>query len=93
MTTSNSKATAWIFFALMLCGFLPRVEAQERLETSGKTETRFAVVVLGTAQDAGYPQAGCNKQCCAPAWDHRGAAEISYFGGLSGSPRASTLAV
>ena len=29
------------------------------------------VLVLGTAQDAGYPQAGCQKNCCRPAWkDH-----------------------
>lgn len=26
------------------------------------------VVVLGTAQDAGYPQAGCSKPCCERAW-------------------------
>ncbi|MCB9339747.1 MAG: MBL fold metallo-hydrolase [Lewinellaceae bacterium] len=26
------------------------------------------VIVLGTAQDAGYPQAGCEKDCCRPAW-------------------------
>ena len=26
-------------------------------------------VVLGIAQDAGYPQAGCLKACCQPAWD------------------------
>lgn len=26
------------------------------------------VVVLGVAQDGGYPQAGCRKECCAPAW-------------------------
>ncbi len=26
------------------------------------------VVVLGIAQDAGYPQAGCRGPCCAPAW-------------------------
>ena len=26
------------------------------------------VVVLGIAQDAGYPQAGCRKACCARAW-------------------------
>jgi len=30
------------------------------------------LIVLGIAQDAGYPQAGCKKACCAPAWDdHR----------------------
>ncbi|MEO1837058.1 MAG: MBL fold metallo-hydrolase, partial [Akkermansiaceae bacterium] len=26
------------------------------------------LVVLGIAQDAGYPQAGCRKECCARAW-------------------------
>jgi pyrroloquinoline quinone biosynthesis protein B len=26
------------------------------------------VVVLGVAQDAGHPQAGCAKACCAKAW-------------------------
>lgn len=29
--------------------------------------TPFAVV-LGIAQDAGYPQAGCRKVCCSDAW-------------------------
>lgn len=27
-------------------------------------------VVLGTAQDGGYPQAGCRRACCAAAWEH-----------------------
>ena len=27
------------------------------------------LVLLGVAQDAGYPQAGCRKPCCARAWD------------------------
>ena len=26
------------------------------------------IQVLGTAQDAGYPHAGCRKVCCLPAW-------------------------
>jgi pyrroloquinoline quinone biosynthesis protein B len=27
------------------------------------------LIVLGTAQDGGYPQAGCRGACCARAWD------------------------
>jgi len=27
------------------------------------------VVALGIAQDGGYPQAGCHKACCEPAWE------------------------
>lgn len=28
------------------------------------------LVVLGIAQDAGFPQAGCQKSCCKEVWDH-----------------------
>lgn len=30
------------------------------------------VVVLGVAQDAGFPQADCRKACCAAAWENPG---------------------
>ncbi len=33
------------------------------------TENMPFVVVLGIAQDAGYPQAGCKKDCCKEVWD------------------------
>lgn len=29
------------------------------------------IVVLGTAQDAGYPQIGCGKECCQKYWDKK----------------------
>lgn len=29
------------------------------------------IVVLGIAQDAGYPQAGCQKDCCKAYWQHK----------------------
>ncbi|MFQ5334824.1 MAG: MBL fold metallo-hydrolase, partial [Flavobacteriales bacterium] len=28
------------------------------------------VMLLGIAQDGGYPQAGCHKACCSDAWNH-----------------------
>lgn len=34
---------------------------------SAQDNTPFAVV-LGTAQDGGYPQAGCKKDCCKGLW-------------------------
>ncbi len=36
---------------------------------SEKVKTAYAIV-LGITQDAGYPQAGCNKECCEEAWKH-----------------------
>ncbi|HHL51751.1 MAG TPA: pyrroloquinoline quinone biosynthesis protein PqqB, partial [Flammeovirgaceae bacterium] len=32
-------------------------------------ETGILLVVLGIAQDGGYPQAGCDKACCRPVWE------------------------
>ncbi|MHC5038004.1 MAG: MBL fold metallo-hydrolase [Planctomycetota bacterium] len=29
------------------------------------------LVVLGTAQDGGYPHAGCGRSCCKPLWEDR----------------------
>ena len=29
------------------------------------------IVILGTAQDAGYPQIGCDKECCKKYWDKK----------------------
>ena len=42
------------FFVLLFCSFF----AQAQLE----------LVVLGTAQDAGAPQIGCEKSCCKTRW-------------------------
>jgi len=34
-----------------------------------KSESPF-ITILGIAQDAGYPQAGCKKDCCKRAWNN-----------------------
>lgn len=79
MTNSNFS-----FLKRLLCllvswfTLLASLEArsEEPEDAPGKAPSRFAVVVLGTAQDAGYPQAGCNKSCCSPAWE---APELGRF--------------
>jgi pyrroloquinoline quinone biosynthesis protein B len=35
-----------------------------------KTPTTAYVMVLGVAQDAGYPQMNCKKECCSAAWEN-----------------------
>jgi pyrroloquinoline quinone biosynthesis protein B len=37
---------------------------------AAQTSTQF-IVVLGVAQDAGYPQLGCNKECCKAVYDSK----------------------
>lgn len=36
---------------------------------SQNNNSTWQVIVLGMAQDAGYPQAGCSKSCCKAYWD------------------------
>ena len=38
--------------------------------TSEKTPQTPYVMVLGVAQDAGYPQMNCKKECCKAAWEN-----------------------
>lgn len=47
-------------------------ETTSILKTKPRTTTgpNVFLVVLGNAQDAGYPQAECKKKCCQPAWEN-----------------------
>ena len=35
------------------------------------TEKDPFIIILGIAQDAGYPQIGCDKECCKKYWDKK----------------------
>jgi pyrroloquinoline quinone biosynthesis protein B len=35
-----------------------------------QTNDEVQIIVLGIAQDAGYPQADCHKECCQKVWDN-----------------------
>ncbi|MDC6350660.1 MBL fold metallo-hydrolase [Zeaxanthinibacter sp. PT1] len=49
------------FILLLSCG---------QQQTSPETENKgVQLYILGTAQDAGAPQIGCNKSCCSNRWD------------------------
>lgn len=63
-----SIATAFV----ILCGAISSVSfvRSSRAETaSDPARDDPFLVVLGTAQDGGYPQAACKKICCAPLWE------------------------
>jgi pyrroloquinoline quinone biosynthesis protein B len=48
-----------IYYLLILCLY----------HSAGAQQKPF-VLVLGVAQDGGYPHMGCIKQCCTKAWDN-----------------------
>jgi len=39
-------------------------------QSNDQTQTAPYVIVLGVAQDAGYPQMNCEKKCCEEAWEN-----------------------
>ena len=69
--TSARPATVLAAIALALLAGCAGVEVKSTptatMETP-KMATSPHLFVLGIAQDAGYPQAGCKKACCQPAW-------------------------
>src|ERR1051326_5644460 len=46
-----------VIFILAACNTAPNTEP-------GQNGAKPYIAVLGIAQDAGYPQAGCEKECC-----------------------------
>lgn len=56
-----------LFFSVLACA--------KKEEMAVALPTEPYLVVLGTAQDAGFPQAGCRKECCQPVWSGEKARE------------------
>ncbi len=49
-----------IYFVFVLCLY----------HSAGAQQKQPFVLILGIAQDGGYPHMGCTKQCCNKAWDN-----------------------
>ncbi len=54
---------------IFFLAFLSFCSCQDSAEDSHLQANSPFVVVLGIAQDAGYPQAGCYLSCCQQAWN------------------------
>jgi pyrroloquinoline quinone biosynthesis protein B len=66
---STYKKPIWLIasvFGVVLITFLFGF----KMQTKGSSANSKApyIIVLGIAQDGGFPQAGCNKDCCKKAW-------------------------
>lgn len=53
--------------ALVRCNY---PEAKNEVSAITEKQQGVELVVLGIAQDAGFPQAGCEKVCCKAVWDN-----------------------
>jgi len=53
----------WFFCLALLCTI-----ANQKADC--QTHSNPYILILGTAQDGGYPQVGCTKNCCNLAWKY-----------------------
>ncbi len=60
-----SRFTFWSLIFLILSACSPPLE-----KPVSRPDSPY-LVVLGIAQDAGYPQAGCQKDCCRDLWTQK----------------------
>jgi pyrroloquinoline quinone biosynthesis protein B len=56
-------------YCYLLAGLLCLLVGCKPPETPKQTISSPALIILGVAQDAGYPQMGCDKDCCKRAWN------------------------
>ena len=50
--------------------FVNSKNTKEKTELITDTNNPY-IMILGTAQDGGFPQAGCKKNCCSEAWKNK----------------------
>ena len=67
LIVSGTKGVCCLLMALLA---VPLAAGSGSIEPLVKTQDQPFVVVLGIAQDAGFPQIGCRKSCCKDAWKH-----------------------
>ncbi|MBS1511304.1 MAG: pyrroloquinoline quinone biosynthesis protein PqqB [Bacteroidetes bacterium] len=58
----------WLLYILLGYSLVPDSGLWPLHNISRKPLPEISIVVLGIAQDAGYPQAGCTKACCNAYW-------------------------
>jgi len=68
-------------FALILGACTPPSSDSQNVESNIKADQY--ITILGTAQDAGYPQAGCKKACCNLFWTGKKEREYPVSLGLT----------
>ncbi|MBK9271531.1 MAG: pyrroloquinoline quinone biosynthesis protein PqqB [Saprospiraceae bacterium] len=56
------------FTIIVILIFVQTLRAQNKVDYILKDSLQPYILVLGIAQDAGYPQIGCQRSCCIDSW-------------------------
>lgn len=83
MIIQNPRLNSWnCFLTVLLVSLMACQAPPEPTAPSPTRPTKPYLIVLGVAQDAGYPQAGCNKDCCRSLWHDKAARKMVTCLGL-----------
>jgi len=80
---SNSRFILFLFTGVVffICYFLSTPSKSQEFSHKSLPSNSPELIVLGIAQDAGYPQADCKKSCCMNVWkDHSKRKMVSSLG-------------
>lgn len=66
----NASINGFLFLLLLLTGSCQPDKQHQPAVDEATLPSQF-LLVLGVAQDAGYPQAGCGKECCKAYWENK----------------------
>jgi len=69
MNICSSLQKMGIMLPMLVILLLSSCTAPPTEEATPIIDQPVQAIVLGTTQDAGYPQANCQKACCQPAWE------------------------
>lgn len=72
MRSSLKYITFALLLQMMIYSLLSCGSSEQIYETDRITSPDQFLMVLGIAQDAGYPQAQCKKSCCTEVWANYG---------------------
>ena len=64
-----TKATLYFTSILLICFSCQDKKQSPSRTKNAQPKASVELMVLGIAQDAGYPQTACRKTCCAGLWD------------------------
>ena len=84
----------WSLLLLLIFSFLSCSEQNETVHTEEVNDvievSTTSIVILGTTQDAGFPQIACEKDCCKEVFDHPDLHGMVSSLGLIDVPNAKT---
>ncbi len=71
LLTMRMLAAFCLIVLFTACSLSENEQVPKQVTSPGQSSSEPFLLVLGIAQDAGFPQADCKKECCVAVWEGR----------------------